>query len=317
MPQVGVGVAESPVAAVSWLLFVGSSMHIASTGWLFSARELRAHVTRHPGRYLWVPGALIGVAAVLAVLMSHERLNELLLLYFGWQFWHYHRQNYGLAALAAASQRVPAVKPMERRALVATGCGGVLAVLSQPALLQLRGADLLRPAFALAVTLFLVGSCGGFIALLRRPRNERPTVFCGGYIMALLFFAPVFIFGSPYAAVGTLVIVHGLQYLVLTGLVSTGDRHGSGRFRAATFLCCGAIAAGALLSFASHLHSSGPWGRPLYGAYLGVVMSHFVVDAGVWRLRDPARRSFIAARVPFLLPTRVSDASDTDIRSTA
>jgi hypothetical protein len=30
-------------------------------------------------------------------------------------------------------------------------------------------------------------------------------------------------------------------------------------------------------------------------------MSHFVIDAGLWRLRDSFPRRFLASRVPYLL----------------
>jgi hypothetical protein len=31
-------------------------------------------------------------------------------------------------------------------------------------------------------------------------------------------------------------------------------------------------------------------------------MAHFVIDAGLWRLRDPFPRAFLASRVPSLVP---------------
>lgn len=45
-----------------------------------------------------------------------------------------------------------------------------------------------------------------------------------------------------------------------------------------------------------------PPGRLLFGGYLGAVMAHFVVDAGLWRLRDRFPRAFLADRVPYLVP---------------
>jgi hypothetical protein len=39
----------------------------------------------------------------------------------------------------------------------------------------------------------------------------------------------------------------------------------------------------------------------VFGAYLGTVMAHFVVDGGLWRLRDPFLRAFLARRVPYLM----------------
>jgi hypothetical protein len=65
-----------------------------------------------------------------------------------------------------------------------------------------------------------------------------------------------------------------------------------------------AIAGGAILEATSHLHSAGPAGRILFGGYLGAVMAHFVIDAGLWRLRDPFPRAFMARYVPYLVPAR-------------
>jgi hypothetical protein len=31
-------------------------------------------------------------------------------------------------------------------------------------------------------------------------------------------------------------------------------------------------------------------------------MAHFVIDASLWRLRDPFPRAFLASRVPSLMP---------------
>jgi hypothetical protein len=36
-------------------------------------------------------------------------------------------------------------------------------------------------------------------------------------------------------------------------------------------------------------------------AYLGVTMAHFVIDAGIWRLRDEFPRQFLTSRLPYLL----------------
>jgi hypothetical protein len=309
-------VAEPPSVGLGWLLFVGSSVHVVSTGWLFTAREVRAQVVRHRVRYLWAPLGLICSAALLAVVIPPQALNGLLLPYFGWQFWHYQRQNYGLAALAAAFQAVPSMRARERQALLITGCAGGAGLLVHPALLQLQLqlapglTSVLQVAFALAGVALVLGIVHGLVALWLRPADQRPAEYCAGFLMALLFFAPVFIFTSPYTAVGGLVVAHGLQYLVLVGLVATGDRRGADRLRFLMVLACLALVAGAVLNASSHLHASGPLGRLCYGAYLGVVMTHFVVDAGIWRLRDPSSRQFISSRVPFLVPPRPSSVAD-------
>jgi hypothetical protein len=35
-------------------------------------------------------------------------------------------------------------------------------------------------------------------------------------------------------------------------------------------------------------------GRAVFGAYLGVVMTHFIADAGLWRMRARFPRQFLA-----------------------
>ncbi len=125
------------------------------------------------------------------------------------------------------------------------------------------------------------------------------------YLVALLFGAPVFVFTSPYAAIGGMTAAHGLQYLLLVGLAAAGADGGPPRLLRLALLANIALAGGAVLSAASHLHSAGPGGRLLFGAYLGIVIAHFAIDAGVWRLRDPAARQVIAARLPSLLPARM------------
>ena len=56
-----------------------------------------------------------------------------------------------------------------------------------------------------------------------------------------------------------------------------------------------------MLNWSSHLHSGACVERGIFGIYLGVVSAHFVVDAGLWRLRDEFPRAFLTERPPFLL----------------
>jgi len=65
-------------------------------------------------------------------------LEWCLLPYFAWQFFHYQKQNAGLAALAASASRVPSVRPAERRALLVAGGAGIAGLVAHPGLLQLR-----------------------------------------------------------------------------------------------------------------------------------------------------------------------------------
>ena len=58
---------------------------------------------------------------------------------------------------------------------------------------------------------------------------------------------------------------------------------------------------GYLLSTSGEYDRMREWNLlPLFGLSLGVTMAHFVIDAGIWRLRDEFPRRYIGAAFPFL-----------------
>jgi hypothetical protein len=313
--------ATSPGRALAWVLFVGSSVHVASTGWLYTLRDVRSYAAARPVRYLWLPVALIASGTILAATLKPAVVTWLLLPFFGWQFFHFAKQNLGMVALAASSSRVPSLSRAERRVLIASGLAGIGGLLAHPALLQLPVNARLGPLFPGCAAAFCIAVAAGAVLLLRRPATHRPAGFCVMYLIALLFSLPVFVFASPYAAVSGMTIAHGMQYLLLMALVAAGGSSSAaggsgnvtaggsgnvtagqaGRVAAVAVLCNIALLGGIGLEQASHLHGAGPAGRLLFGAYLGVVMAHFVIDAGMWRLRDPFPRAFLTPRVPYLL----------------
>jgi hypothetical protein len=218
----------SPGRALSWLLFTGSSVHVASTGALFIAPSAREYARRHRVRCLWVPAGLTAGAAGAAALLTPAAFQWLLLPYFAWQFYHYQKQNLGVAALAAASHRAAPLSRTERRALLLAGVAAIGRLIADPALLGLRidpGIGWLRPVSTAA---FIVAVGAGITGLVRRPAAARPRGFTACYLTALLFGLPAFVFSSPYAAVGGMTVAHGLQYLLLVWMVTNGAADGSG-----------------------------------------------------------------------------------------
>jgi hypothetical protein len=220
-----------------------------------------------------------------------------LLGFFGWQFYHFQKQNLGMVALAGVSRGAGSARPAERRAIMVTGLAGTAGLLVHPELLQLALHAPVRWLFPAAGAVFLGGVAYGLWQLRRR----RPGGFVTVYLISLLFFAPVFVFSSPYAAVAGLTIAHGYQYLLIVGLIAGARRPDRSTLISLGVLVNVALLGGLALNGASHLHSAGPLGRAVFGAYLGVVMAHFVVDAGLWRLRDEFPRRFLTERVPYLL----------------
>ena len=123
--------------------------------------------------------------------------------------------------------------------------------------------DLLVPvAFAVAVWIL---------------RSSGQTA-CGSDLaeMGAAFYLPVFVFSYAVSAVTGCATAHGLQYLVFMGSVS-GSKQRS--LRPVLFMV--AIAAGgALLLDQVDVMASTQFGPALKGLAIGVVMSHFILDAG-------------------------------------
>jgi len=61
------------------------------------------------------------VVAAAAAAAAPAALAWCVLPYFAWQFFHYQKQNVGMAALAAASHRVAGLRPAERRVVMLAG----------------------------------------------------------------------------------------------------------------------------------------------------------------------------------------------------
>src|SRR5438045_2860354 len=68
----------SPARGLTWLLFVGSSVHVAATGWFFTAPEVRAHSREHLRRYLLAPALLVVAGASTAAALSPRHFVWLL-----------------------------------------------------------------------------------------------------------------------------------------------------------------------------------------------------------------------------------------------
>jgi hypothetical protein len=304
----------APDRGLAWVLFAGSSAHVASTGWLYTLRDVRSYAVSHPWRFIRVPVLLMIAGAAAAATLTPAAMTWLLLPFFAWQFFHFAKQNLGMTALAAKTAGAPPLQAAERRALIASGLAGICALMARPALLQLRVDPRLGALFPLSAAAMAGAVAVGVILLARRAPAQRPRGFCVMYLMGLFFSVPVFVFASPYAAVGGMTIAHGMQYLLLVSLVAAGGPGGAGRALRLAVLCNVALIGGAVLAVTSHLHGGGPAVRLVFGAYLGAVMAHFVVDAGLWRLRDPFPRAFLARRVPYLMRAAPAVRSGADIR---
>jgi hypothetical protein len=112
------------------------------------------------------------------------------------------------------------------------------------------------------------------------------------------FYLPSFIFSDPASATLGYALGHGLQYLVFMYFVGASRPH---PITALVTLLIVGIGGGFLLTDMTKAGDlSGVGYRLIFGMAVGTVMSHFVIDAGVWKLRDAFQRKYVQRAMPFI-----------------
>jgi hypothetical protein len=297
--------------AKATLLFVGGA-HVAATLMLYVDKRFLSLVRESKARYIYVPLALILASGFVFTFGGRVIQVGSYAILWGWQTYHYGRQNIGVYSFAGIAQGWLR-DGLERRPLQLTTLCAVCATF------KVLGRDLpptaLRPVFDtlyeagyVAFMGMLIFSIGVFVKN-RRNFSLGKAVF---FFTCVLFFLPMFVSQDIDIAFFSYAIAHGCQYFAFVGVLSfnlgiTDGRRGvSARMMAVAAL---------LLS----LGIVGYWGADLKGIEwigsnpipatvidflagigLGTTLAHFVIDAGAWRLSQPSARNYMTHRFGFL-----------------
>jgi hypothetical protein len=293
--------------ASTLLNFLGGHVHVSTTAFFYTDPAMREHFRAHKIRYFYAPIALI-LGVGLAYMIAPEPYGRYILLYhFMWQTWHYQRQNFGIlafvsSATANAAGRVP-VSRFEKLALDLAAVAGMLALIkinalnAQTILAPFTDAIYLIACLAYAAVPFVIAA-----AVFKEPRLLGNRLRIGALVLFSAFYIPSFIFTDPISAVLGYALGHGLQYLVFMTYVGVS--------RPRPLLAVGAliglgIGGGFLLTYMTNAGGEpGALFKFIFGMAVGTVMSHFVIDAGVWKLRHPFQRGYVRRAFPFVFERR-------------
>jgi hypothetical protein len=92
------------------------------------------------------------------------------------------------------------------------------------------------------------------------------------------------------------------QYLVFMGVVGIDWREVSkSLLRLLAIGTIGGLLLDSVMAAPVWLDS---YGRAFYGVFIGLVMTHFVYDAGIWRLREPFQRGYMRKKFAFVFDRR-------------
>lgn len=295
------------------LLFLGTA-HVPATLFFYTDKEFSSIVRSKPARYVYFPIILTVVTGLLVAFSNTTTQAFVFLTFWGWQAFHYGRQNVGVYAFVCIVQTGKSAHKLEKLAIDAATICGILGTF------KILGTGV-SPTYLQGVLEFLyqVGRYGlaavavfSVIVFLMNFKDTSllKTLF---FFTLVFFFLPIWLSDNINVTFLSYAIAHGLQYITFMSVVSLNSKpdNETGTFpyrSVATFLLF-VLVVGFIFYEAPDLkkvelvRNSVPLLRAadfLFGAVLGATMAHFVFDAGAWRLSKVAQRSYMSKRFGFL-----------------
>jgi hypothetical protein len=299
-------------ANVKWLLVIAGSAHVPATLTFYADRGFRQLAGDHLLRYAGVPFALIigsGIFYASANALGQSLFN---CAYWLWLIWHYGRQNIGVNAFLSIGATGKAPHPNERRLItfgVVAGMLGIMEILAANALPQ-HFRPFLSFLYGAGFVLFIpIGLAT--LAYLFSFRKDITPLKAASLLTCVFFFAPMYLAEGINGKFLSYAIAHACQYLMFMSVTAAGLSTASGQFRfkflavAVMLLFAGFVGWGDTTLF--ELKKVTDTSTPsllldfLVGTVLGFTMSHFVVDAGIWRLSQRPQRELLTKKFAFIL----------------
>ncbi|HKR40361.1 MAG TPA: hypothetical protein VJU59_11900 [Paraburkholderia sp.] len=277
--------------------FAGGGAHVAAGYYFFLEKKGRSILLAHWPRTILVPLCMALVYGIVFMKGTPALKAAALLFYFIWQTWHYQRQNFGVSSFMMRAAQQP---PLTRKERLPMQMAVIAAILALVKLYNLGNGLMPSPVVQ---AIWLAATCLQAIAILtalavafsiRRQQGaaRRSTVM----ILGTLFFLPSFLYANPINAVLSYALAHGLQYLVFMGYI--GDRQ-ERRLSSWARLIVLTLALGGLL-IVMQARNGQPVQEFVFGVYLSIIMTHFVMDGIIWRLRLAPQRAYMGRIFSFV-----------------
>jgi hypothetical protein len=286
--------------------YLASGFHVALSSYFYLDPKLTELRRQHPVRFFVAPLTICVVSAGLGYALS-PNTAWLVVGYLVWQIYHYQRQNFGVMAFVAASLGVGRTNLLEQSSLEMAGYAGILGyiALGSPvgltALGHFTGLMLLVARAAQISALALAIYCWW-----ARYRREGWSWYSPWHLLCASFFLATFLQPDANFAFMTYAFGHGLQYIVFMFVLASARSHAVQRGPSALILARAGVAGSLVLIVLSDRVFFSFSQDLVFGLYLGLVMTHFVIDAMVWRLSEPMQRQYVRDAFTIVWPKRPS-----------
>lgn len=303
------------------LLFLGTA-HVPATIFFYIDKDFSEIIKSHKARYIYFPIILTIATGLLFAFASATVQAYILLTFWGWQAFHYGRQNVGIYSFVSIATRGTPPNKYERIIIdLGTYCGiiGTFKILGMAvAPKYLHG--FLEGLYRVGGVAFVAVLVAAIVVYFMNWKRTTVllTIF---YFTLVCFFLPVFISTDMNVAFLSYAIAHGVQYILFMTVVSLNfNAQGEARRlqignAVKLFLVTGLV--GFLFYRAIDLKtveflvvnvSLLRIVDFILGAILGATMAHFVIDAGAWRLSKSLQRMYMGKRFAFVFDRQAKDS---------
>lgn len=285
--------------SITALAIAISHGHVGTTAMCYIDRDYRPIIAAKPWPLIW--GLLIAPLVVLGLFLATPVTALIAFTSFVlWQTYHYQRQNYGLAALAGAANRI-AMPPGLSRAMILAGIGGGLSQFRILPLFPTPVQDLATSlvwaipyTMGLAYLVYAAALVQFAVVIARTPQIRRSPLVLLFATTGTFFMLPALLADNVLLTVWAAAVAHATQYIIMVAAVARRSAHTIvlpiatvGMVIAHYFLCI------LLLGTA--------WLWPLF---FGLTVFHFLADAEFWRLRSPLTGALVRERLAYAFPIR-------------
>jgi len=229
------------------------------------------------------------IALAFAVFSSNpDGVWPYLTAHYAWLLWHFGRQNFGIYAFDAASNKSGQITKLERLYFSALP----IAVIPKAVVLyQQNSFPEWVSAAANGLSMALSLACAGLgLWILRTITCDRQRVIA--LLLGFVFFLPTMI--SSNSAIALTFYGHPLQYIIMMMYLAGDRKQGMPLQRFGVLLLVG------FAFWAGLTALSGSYSVTFLALTYGITQAHFVVDAGLWKLKLPKQRAAILESYDFL-----------------
>lgn len=303
--------ADIQQSAYASLMYV-TGMHIGLTYFFYLDKDAGAVMRSQWLRFFVAAPATLAFFFLAFYLGSQPVRNALWVIIGAWTIWHFQKQNFGIFSLTNLAAADKPVSTQEKFAIYSAGVAGMLfnSIGYAKGLTLLGFNELSGPALYLGWAAQAL-SIGALLCVLCRDRASIRLrhAFLSIFVLnwTMLAFVPWPI------AFATCSFGHGIQYMLMMTMV--GSRTKRIRFVGEVPSAVAAYVGAALVILvgvcvfyiAGHTNTlipnegeASPLGIGLIGLTFAITGVHYVLDAGIWRMRLPVPRQYMTGKLAFL-----------------